>query len=259
MSDYERIAVPLESPRGQELTAWLADDALRKLFALHDAFEPQKEGTWCGLCSLAIALRGLAVLHPERLKESVFPSKPSELTQDFLFEKERQSRSVWATATSGRQLQSGLSLAECENLVKRLGRVNARRQSADELGFFSSLSSDLTASDHQVVLVNLLRCVKGSWTGHWMVIAAGVRRVLENGEEDAWALILDPAAHKMGPHWLPVDLLASCMITENNRGEARGYIVVELPEQQHLHQQPAERTQPSRQPSVNRAAPGEIF
>ena len=43
-----------------------------------------------------------------------------------------------------------------------------------------------------------------------------------------WALALDPAAHKLGPHWLPESLLLSTMCTLNSRGEARGYLSLSL-------------------------------
>ena len=57
-----------------------------------------------------------------------------------------------------------------------------------------------------------------------MLVAGSVRVAGER-----WILMLDPAAHKLGPHWLPELLIISAMATLNYRHEARGYLAIDLP------------------------------
>ena len=219
---YERHLAALDSQRGQALAAMLHDAALPRVCAASDAFEAQLEPTWCGLASILTGLRTLAALEP------MLHAVPH--TQESLFEHER----ALGHPVSARQLRGGLSLAEGERLLSALLQdlgwqhaVSLRRQSADDVELFAALLwSDLDAmacSASTVLLVNVLRQVQGVWTGHWMVCAAAV---LE--PDGAQALALDPAAHKLGPHWLPHSVLLSSMCTSNALGQPRGYLVLEL-------------------------------
>ena len=223
-SDYERHLVPLASPQGQALAAYLQDAALSRVCAASDAFVAQIEPTWCGLASISTALQTLRTLHPS------FRSKAE--SQEELFEVERAARGP-SLGPSSRQLRGGLSLAEGEALAARLLRGTAwqdalRRHSADDAHSFAGALGadldDLASTAGKILLVNVLRQVQGAWTGHWMVVAAAI--VDPSGE--VWALALDPAAHKLGPHWLPESLLLSTMCTLNYRGEARGYLSLSL-------------------------------
>ena len=63
----------------------------------------------------------------------------------------------------------------------------------------------------------------GSQCGSAILCAACAR--VDEGDA-AWVLLLDPAAHKLGPHWLPQEILAATMCTVNSRGEARGYLAI---------------------------------
>jgi len=189
-------------------------------------FEPQREGSWCGLASISTALQCLITLHPH-----LALSPP---TQEALFEREAATRGI--AAGMARQLPSGLSLAEGARLIESVlpcgSALSVRRQSADvPERFAAEFDIDLLemASSAHMILVNLIRQLKGVWTGHWMVVAGSVRH--DDGE--VWVLVLDPAAHKLGPHWLPVSVLLSAMCTCNVRGEPRGYVTLSAPPPAH--------------------------
>lgn len=102
-----------------------------------------------------------------------------------------------------------------------------RDSSGDQKQFMAALCDDLDAigsaraTTAPLLVVNVLRHVQGHWTGHWMVVGA---RASVGGEN--YVLLLDPAAHKLGPHWLPQEILAATMRTVNSRGEARGYLAI---------------------------------
>ena len=136
--------------------------------------------------------------------------------------KRRRARNRCRRIGAGR-LVAGVSLAELEKLMRRrLAQHGAaacvRRVDgcpAREWGADSRLPAPL--------LVNCLRHVQGRWTGHWMLTAVAVET-----EAGRWVLLLDPAAHKLGPHWLPEDILTAAMCTRNYRGELRGYLAVDV-------------------------------
>ena len=217
-SDYERALVPLESAQGQALAAALADALLPRMCAASEAFESQQEGSWCGLAAICTALKALASLEPNLLSADA----ASALSQECLFGIEQEARRA---PPSSRQLAAGLSLAEGELLLADLGlpMLRSRRQPADDPTFAETLAMDLSSTRNQIMLVNVLRQVGGVWTGHWMTCAASV-----HSRGECWVLVLDPAAHKLGPHWLPEGMLLSTMATRNVRGEARGYLVLSL-------------------------------
>ena len=57
--DYEQHAIPLDSPGGAALAAAMDDWWAVRCSELMGCFEPQAEGSWCGIASLAIVLRML--------------------------------------------------------------------------------------------------------------------------------------------------------------------------------------------------------
>ena len=245
-SEYERSLVPLDSEAGQSYAARLSDAHAARLAQLLDAFEPQAYGSWCGLAAATCALKVLGV--------------GNGITQAALFEE-----ALIVTRSATGQLTAGLSLADLEALMVRslrhkpfFGLASVRSASAaDPALLASALDADLAedganaysanydssgctvrsvASPHTaadlpppppILLVNVLRTVQGSTTGHWMIAAGSVR---VGGER--WVLVLDPAAHKLGPHWLPELALISCMATLNSRGEPRGYLAVDFESRQ---------------------------
>lgn len=216
-SEYERALVPLESEHGQALAASLPDFALPRLCAATEYFEAQIEASWCCIAAFRMALRALAALAPSVLSSEIVAA----YTQETLFQIEQAARGQQGAS---RQLGGGVSLAEGELLLADLGLQGAlrvQRHCADEESFGSSLEADLASRAQQLLCVNVLRQVQGRWTGHWQVVVASAQ---VGG--DAWALVLDPAAHKLGPHWLPHSTLLNCMATRNVRGEARGYLAL---------------------------------
>ena len=215
-SEYERAMVPLESETGQALVAHMGDDDVVRLSRLLDAFEPQQYGSWCGLAVLSTVLK---VLGAARLP-----------TQAALFE----SALIMQQRTKARQLNGGLSLADLYELTKQSLaqhgiQASVRREAAaDPVLLTSAFDADCgdihphsATTTPPLLMINLIRTVGGATTGHW-VLAAGSVHV--GGE--CWVLILDPAAHKLGPHFLPDLHLISCMSTLNVRGEPRGYLAV---------------------------------
>lgn len=233
--------VLLSSEAGQHFAARMSDSGVARLTLLLDYFQPQEYGSWCGLAAAACAMNAFG----------------GATTQAALFEE-----ALIVTRSATRQLAAGLSLADLETLIGRalqqqqqqrgIGPATVRKASAaDPALLTSSLDADLaempvagtysanyessgnvsrsadaadaySADPPPVLLVNVLRTVKQATTGHWMLVAGSVRV----GEE-RWVLVLDPAAHKLGPHWLPELTLISCMATVNFRGEPRGYLAIE--------------------------------
>jgi hypothetical protein len=82
------------------------------------------------------------------------------------------------------------------------------------------LGLDLLAAEAEgALLLNFLRRLHGSWTGHWAVVGG-----VAFGDAQTYVLILDVAAHKAGPHWVPLPLLVRCICTLNSHGVPRGYL-----------------------------------
>lgn len=221
---YEQALVPLESEVGQAYTSHLSDIVLPRTTLLIDAFEPQQSASWCGLACVRMAMKVLVGPDIGR------PALPSQ--RDLL----EMARSWSAARHIDRDaLRAGISLSELEAFLTKVlasdpqmqfAHANVcRRDATDPALFGAALVSDLddvASQQHSpILLVNLLRYVAGAWSGHWMVVAGSVR---VGGEQ--WVLMLDPAAHKLGPHWLPRSTLASAMCTFNSRGEPRGYILI---------------------------------
>lgn len=228
-SDYERAMLLLDCDAGQQFSAHLSDEGATQLWLLLNSFEPQQHGAWCGLAVAATALKALGAIEPP--------------TQTALFEEAL----VVQRMTVQRQLNGGLSLDDLRQLMLRsLQRHNlsvgvrcvsaanpellASSLDADLIEGASSASRgagggarpDAAAALRPLLLVNLIRTLGGSTTGHWVLVGGAVR---VGGER--WVLILDPAAHKCGPHWLPELQLIACMATLNVRGEPRGYLALE--------------------------------
>ena len=111
-----------------------------------------------------------------------------------------------------RDILRSTAAAEDITVTTFTGEIDAHLQDA--------LSLDLLLGElDTVILINFLRFLRGSWTGHWAVIGG-----VSHDRNGAHVLILDVAAHKTGPHWLPLSLLVSCICTRNSLGAARGYI-----------------------------------
>jgi len=219
-SEYEAQLVLLDSDEGQQLASFMSDEWAVRLTALINAFEPQEEPSGCAVAATVVALRVLS-----GRSERADPL----LTQDRCFV-ELFSCHV---QTVGRGLVSGVSMAELVATLAdasawlRLPGLSVIREpavgapgGASEQMFCDTLLLDLLEHcGDSVMLVNLLRCVAGQWTGHWVVL--GGFSMLADVPH---VLILDVAAHKLKHHWLPAMALVKCMLTLNSRGEPRGYL-----------------------------------
>ena len=83
-------------------------------------------------------------------------------------------------------------------------------------------------ADGAHLLVNLKRWLpseKAQPTAHWSPLAGFAERGGPDGGEP-YALLLDVAAPAIGPHWLPLRVLAACMCTANMHGAPRGYLSI---------------------------------
>ena len=219
-SSYELGLVHLDSDRGQQFAARLDDENAAWLTQLLDAFEAQQHGSWCALAVDALILKVLRAENSSDASNATTAPNQEQLLDDALV----------VTRANKRQLPAGISLQENFELVSGLLDTHARGSasvfkvdSADPALLASALDTDLASRPHSVIIANLLRQVKGSITGHWVVVAGSIR----TADDEEWILILDPAAHKLGPHWLPKMLLIAAMATVNHRGELRGYLAVE--------------------------------
>lgn len=200
---YEAHMVPLDSTRGQALAASLTDGWASRAAELVACFEPQEHGAWCALASSAIALRALGA--------SAVPSQRQLYDRHF---------------AAG--MRNGVSLTQLhalmqETLLAALAVDVALRIGDDGARLVETLSADLLLgeADGSVVLINFLRQLGGHWTGHWSVLG-GI--AFDEVDGEPYALVLDVAAHKAAPHWVPLPLLAACICTRNRFGESRGYL-----------------------------------
>lgn len=230
---YETALVPLDSELGHAHAARMSDAWAARSAALVEAYEAQQEGSWCALASTAIALKALL------RAPAIAP------TQEWLFalldeSRHREGRPLG----SGRQLVNGVSLAEqaahLHEVAVALGlgggadheapalsaRCVAGEAGAEALEAALLSECGLCAAEEAapaaVLQVNMLRLVQGRWDAHWSVLSGAC--VAADGRP--WALVLDVAAAKLAPHWLPLSMLAGTMATRNQFGKARGLVVV---------------------------------
>jgi len=216
---YEHHVIPLDSPGGEALAAAMSDGWAVRCSQLASLFEPQAEGSWCGIASLAIALKSL------RLSGKGHVPSQYEIFKGFV-----QGRNI----VPGGSMRHGLSMAQekqlCEVVLAKLGLPHrvVKEEGVGVEAVASQLTAQLrqAADDDTLFLVNLLRSVPSERNGdargmaHWSPLAGFVERA---GSEP-YALFLDVAAPKMGSHWLPLRLLAECVCTRNMHDQPRGYL-----------------------------------
>jgi hypothetical protein len=213
---YEARMVDLHTHEGQQLAGCLSDGWAARMALLLDAFEPQGHPTWCGYASLCIALRICGAVRVP--------------TQQELYKIVSRDASIKAVRHDG-SMAGGLSMSQLERIVHLVANADLGFApdvelvyGADRGQFEARLVADLCASleDGSVVLVNLLRTIGGRYGGHWSPL--GGLTVSACGE--AYALLLDVAAHRLGMHWVPLRMLVACCCTLNMHGTPRGYLRV---------------------------------
>lgn len=222
---YEQHVVPLASPGGEALAAAMSDGWAVRCSQLTSLFEPQAEGSWCGIASLAIALKSLRV-----------SGRGHTPSQHEIFKSFVHGQNI----VPGGSMRHGLSMAQekqlCEVVFAKLGLPHrvVKEEGVGVEAVASRLTAQLrqAADDDTLFLVNLLRSVPSERNGdargmaHWSPLAGFVER---HGSEP-YALFLDVAAPKMGSHWLPLRLLAECICTRNMYNQPRGYLRIAAPE-----------------------------
>jgi len=116
----------------------------------------------------------------------------------------------------------GMSLTDLSGLLKAHGLKVAHYHADqfDETQFRAAAARNL-ASDGDYLLVNYQREVLGQGrVGHISPLAA-------YDQDTDSVLIMDTAAHKYPPTWVPVSLLVAAMKTEDpSSGKMRGYVEI---------------------------------
>lgn len=213
---YESRIVHLHSAEGQLLAGCLSDDWAARMGLLLDAFEPQAHPAWCGFASLRVALRSCGAVRVP--------------TQQEMYDLVSRDAAIKPVRPGG-PMAGGLSMSQLERIVHLVGTTDVGLTPSVELvygaersQFEARLVADLCASleDGSVVLVNLLRTLGGRYGGHWSPL--GGLTVSPSGE--AYVLLLDVAAHRLGLHWVPLRMLVACCCTLNMHGTPRGYLRV---------------------------------
>lgn len=201
-SSYEKHLVLLESKTGQQLAACMTDGWAERCALLLSMFEAQKEGSWCSFASTRIAFRAMGV---------------TDMSQRQLLD------AFYRTDRMNSGVSLGMLNRFLRTLTAELGADVVVQCAAGEdyNSLLTALGSDLllAEADGSVLLINFLRLLRGSWMGHWSVLGG-----ISHDGPLAYALVIDVAAHRIGPHWVPLPLLASCIATRNGLGEARGYL-----------------------------------
>ena len=209
-ADYEAYLVLLDDAEGQRIAASLSAGWFKRAQALLAAFEPQADGAWCSFASTVIALRALGAPHVP--------------TQRVLYDDFVRALGGMRGGVSLSELHTFLGQASATYCGSRLSvelqPAHERQRVLDEL--FGALL--LGEADGSVVLINFARQLAGQWTGHWSVLGG----VAIDERSVAYALVLDVAAHKVGVHWVPLEMIAACLCTRNVRDEVRGWLRVSM-------------------------------
>lgn len=168
---------------------------------LLDAYQAQVYVSYCGVAS------GVSVLGALGLKTD---------QSDFFSDEASRVRSRTSV------MFGGMSLAELGGLLASHGlHVSVRH--ADEFGIddFRNVVIRNLASPDDYLLVNYQRDALGQGrVGHISPLSA------YDSDTDS-VLIMDTAAHKYPPTWVPLDLLYAAMnTTDSSSGKMRGYIDV---------------------------------
>lgn len=215
---YEQHAIPLDSPGGAALAAAMSDGWAVRCAHIMSGYEPQAEGSWCGIASLVIVLRTLQLAGEVPSQYGIF--------KGFV--------QGGGKVVPGGSMRHGLSMAQEQQLCAlALGKLGARfrvvREPAADAGLANRLGQQLRAAESSDAhfLVNLLRYLPSEHKGgrgvaHWSPLAGYVER-----EAESYALFLDVAAPRIGAHWVPLRLLGACMATRNMHNEPRGYLRLE--------------------------------
>ena len=193
--------VGLNTPEGQAL---LASSTHQSDFAgLETHFAPQQYLSYCGVASGVMAANALKGA-PVQNQDDWFDDRPTDV------------RGAWDT------FFGGMTLAQFEGLMASHGFQTKRiHGGAQSLKAFRALLSQNMQNPDDVLVVNYSRkAIAQKGGGHFSPVAA------YHAQSDR-ALILDVAAHKYAPSWVPLmDLWKALDTTDSDSKRTRGLVVV---------------------------------
>lgn len=198
--------IALESNEGQAMLAEAAFKADAP--PLRDTFVSQLRPGYCGVASATAVLNALALGQPSVSQETFFSPQAEQV------------RGEWRVTFGGMTLEQLAGL-----LVAHGAKVVTTHATDSSVGVFRKELQRNLAEPGDFLLVNYTRAVleQGS-NGHISPVAA-------YDETSDRALVLDVAAYRYPPTWIPVDLLWKAMNTPDRAArKSRGYLVVSAPE-----------------------------
>ncbi len=192
-------AIAAETPEGQRLLAeaeGAADHA-----GLVAAFAPQEKLSWCGVASAV----------------TVLGARGASIDQEGLFTPEASAVRSWWRVTFG-----GMPLADLGGLLRAHGAevsvVHADAPTAD--GLREAVARNLATGGDWLIVNYDREAVGEAGGGHISPLAAW------DADSDR-VLLLDTAAHKYPPHWVPLERLYEAMRgVDGESGLPRGWVEV---------------------------------
>jgi len=199
VGDHMAVVYPLDSAEGNQLTGSMTPRGRSALARWQDAWEGQNNGGFCVVASVMAALRYLG-LH-------------GSWTQERLWNEVLVPRGL---------VYRGVSFNGGAKLAHAVGLLTEVVSDYDEAVIEKELRADLRAAfldDDQAgedvcLLINYWR----PSGGHWAPLA---------GWSQDYVLILDVAAFRITPHWVPISSLIHCLCRHNETtGKPRGYLTL---------------------------------
>lgn len=203
--EEEKAGPEVES--GSEKTEEAAAAVERRLAA----YTKQINGSYCAFASVAAVLK---FLRPRR-----FTDTQESLRDKFIHGRsQKHLRRYGVTLESTARMLLAWSDAHSADCPVRVSIGSSLDEGAVARAFLSATLTPTTA-----IIVNFRRTAFGHRGGHFCPVGA----VAGSTVDSAHVLLLDPAAHRTEPHWVPLTLLARCMATEDRGAKsARGFLVI---------------------------------
>ncbi len=201
-NEPRELLPPLVSANSPEGKARLARTASVDMAPLTNAFVAQQHGSFCGIASSVIALGTLGVAHVDQ--SSFFDERSSQIQS-------------YADALFG-----GITLDELGGLLEAHGaKVRVVHVTPGAEDAFRKTLRDNFSDVSNVLLVNYDREKVGEdGHGHISPLAA-------YDQQTDSVLLMDVAAYKYPPHWVPVGALYDAMATIDSASDVpRGYVEV---------------------------------
>jgi hypothetical protein len=172
--------------------------------SLTQAFEAQSRRAYCGVASSVIVLNALRNAHPHLTQSTFFSAAASRVRSPL------------------RVTLQGMTLEQLADLLRANDAdVTLFHASDANVDTFRSIVRENLQTPGDFVVVNYERALLGQGeTGHISPLAA------YNAQADR-LLVLDVAAYKYPPAWVPTQTLWNAMNTvDSDSGRSRGFVVV---------------------------------